>query len=361
MRLSRQNVGAAALAAVLTVGLVAILPVPGCGMGGSGWEFMGSPFYGAGGTTGGTTGPGTTTPVGGGGGGQSDRTPRDPCQEAQARKFVTISMRNTTPDYIHYFFVAIAFVKVDTNDPNAPIPFFDNVAFPNGAVCPNDIRLYQQFGYNIEIPAGQVESFGDYCVGGHALIYYHRSGQFRVSPGQGAAGLGSAIAPAQGTSPTYDGFFTSAGARMPVPDIILFHNPGGEGAALKVSRPTLNPCDAQPTVGAPNCARDSFYYVDEDDVRSGTAALGQGSARRVPSDIQGAGCQCRGTAQAFHVLAPSGVLARGATCQEFLRGGRIDYVFLRQDENPPFPQLVWRVTDPAGTAVHEYDPRAGIR
>jgi hypothetical protein len=45
----------------------------------------------------------------------------------------------------------------------------------------------------------------------------------------------------------------------------------------------------------------------------------------------------------------------------FFRGGRIDYVFLREDTDPPFPQLVWRVTDSAGTRAQDFDPRANIQ
>lgn len=344
---------------IALLGLVGVFGLAGCGSGGSGWEFIGSPFYySPTGTT--PTGPSSTGQTTGGRLGQSDRTPVDPCSEPQTRKFLTISMRNLCLDYVHYFFVAIAFVDVDETDPNASIPFFENVAFPNGAVCPSDVPLYTQFGY-LEIPAGTAAAFGDYCVGGPALIYFHRSGQFRRSAGSGGTGLGSAIAPAQGTSPTYDEFFTSAGAQIPVPDLIIFHNPGtGDGYNLKISIPTVAPCDFLTNVGAQVCLRDGWYYVSEDDVMAGSTALGVGSGRRVPAEIQGTGCQCTGLAEAWQILAPSRVTALGARCNEFLRGGRISYVFLRQDDTPPFPQLVWQVTDASGARVHEFDARSEL-
>ena len=343
---------------VALAGMIGVLFVSGCGSGGSTWEYLGSPFYYA--PTGGPSGPGSTGQSRGDLLSQGDRTPVDPCTETQSRLFVRVSMRNLTSDYIHYLFVAIAFVDVDETDESVGIPFFDDAAFPNGAVCPDDIPLYTQFGY-FEIPPGTWAEFGDYCVGGPALIYFHRNGQFRLSTGSGGTGLGSAIAPAQGTSPTYDGFFTSAGAQIPVPDIIIFHNPGGgEGAHLKISRQNTAPCDLVTSPGDPNCLRDAFYYVDDQDLMAGSTALGQGSGRRVPAEIQETGCQCKGISRAYQVLAPSRVTTRGAECNEFLRGGRIEYVFLRQDENPPFPQLVWKVMDSAGGTVHEFDSRAGL-
>jgi hypothetical protein len=256
-------------------------------------------------------------------------------------------MRNLNPDdYIHYFFVLIAYVNGD--------------AYPDGAVCPDDVDLYTSFGYR-EIPEEGSEEFGNYCIEGPALIYFHRSGQFRRGGGTGGSELASAIAPAQGTNATFDDFFTSGGASVPIPDQILFHNPGtGEGAALKISIGATSPCDAIFVSGEPDCAQDAFYYVDEADLMTGSAALGAGSGRRVPSEIQGTGCACTGFQDPFQVLAPSGTTASNAECNEFLRGGLIEYVFVRDDTNPPYPQLVWRVTDQSGAEVHGFDPRASI-
>jgi len=332
----------------------------GCGgAGGTGWEFLGSPYtYVA--PTGGQTGPGSTSQTTGGTLGQSDRTPVNPCQEAQARKFVTLSMRNQTPDFVHYFFVAIAFVDVDQSVEGAVIPFFGDTQFPDGAVCAQDVATYRQFGYS-EVASGTTTTFGDYCVRGPALIYFHRNGQFRRAAGTANTSLGSAIAPAQGSSPTYDNFFASAGVQVPVPDLIVFHNPGtGEGAALKISRQSTDPCNTVAPAGAPVCQRDAFYYVDDRGIMAGTTALGVGAGRRVPSEIQGTGCECTGLTRAFQTLAPSRVTVRGAQCNEFLRGGRIEFVFLRQDENPPVPQLLWKVTDSTGATVHEFDPRVTL-
>jgi len=294
------------------------------------------------------------TPGGAAAGGESSffdsgsRINVDPCSEPESRKFVRISMRNLATDsYIHYFLALIAFVNSDT--------------YPDGAVCPDDIDLYTSFGYS-EISEGAALEFGHYCIEGPALIYFHRAGQFRRGGGAGGSQLASAIAPAQGTNATFDSFFTSSGARVPVPNLILFHNPGtGEGANLKVSLSNPAPCDTgQVVIADPDCAQDAFYYVDEFDQLAGSIQLGVNSGRRTPSEIQGTGCQCTGFQDPFQTLAPSGTSAANARCYEFLRGGLIEYVFVRDDREPPFPQLLWRVTDQSGAEVHDFDPRAEI-
>lgn len=343
---------------VVAVALIGLFNTTGCGGGGNTWEFIGTPFTSTGGSTA-PTGPANAGQTSSGTLGGVDRTPVDPCTESQARKFVTISMRNLGPDFIHYFFVAVAFEQVDSTSASGIIPAFDGTPFPNGAVCETDVQLYLRFGY-VEIPSGTQLAFGDYCIRGPALFYFHRNGQFRRSAGTGSTGLGSAIAPAQGTSATFDGFFTSAGAQVPVPDLILFHNPGtGEGAHLKISRQTTAPCDLLVATGTPPCLRDAFYYVDDTDIMVGSPTLGLGSGRRVPAEIQGTGCQ-GGTDQAYQILAPSHVTSTAAHDNEFLRGGRIEFVFLRDDETPQFPQLVWKATDSAGGVAHPFDPRAGV-
>ena len=199
MRLPANVPGRLATAAALT-SMIVFLGMAGCGSGGTVWQMFGTPYGSSSGTTS-SSSISSTGQTSGSQLGQSDRTHVDPCTETQARKFVTISMRNMTDDYIHYFFVAIAFVDVDQTDADAPAPFFDNTAFLDGAVCEDDVALYTQFGYS-EIGADEYTSFGDYCVGGPALIYFHRNGQFRRSAGSDNTGLGSAIAPAQGSNPT---------------------------------------------------------------------------------------------------------------------------------------------------------------
>jgi len=330
------------------VTFLACLLLAGCGSRGSAFDFFGAPFFTTGTTTN-TVGPGTSTRTNRGTVNTSDRTPVDPCTESQARKFVKISMRNASSDYVHYFLVLVAFVNGTT--------------YPDGGVCAADIPLYTAFGY-VSVPDGTARAFGNYCIIGPALFYFHDGGQFRTAGGTGTTGLASAIAPAQGATPTFDSFFSSAGATVPVPDIILFHNPGtGEGAALKVSISSPSPCSAATTVGPtdPVCRQDAFYYVDQNDRLAGSTALGTGSGRRVPNEIQGTGCECLGVNEPFQVLAPSHVGASAANCDEFFRGGSIDYVFVRSDTDPPFPQLVWRVTDSTGGRAHDYDPRANIR
>ncbi len=296
------------------------------------------------------TGDGSTDDGGGsgffGGGG---RTNTDPCEESLSRKFVRITMRNQAQDdFIHYFLVLIAFVNGDT--------------YPDGAVCVDDIPLYTSFGYT-EVPEGASVEFGSYCITGPALLYFHQSGGFRRGGAGGTSSLAAAIAPAQGSNPSFDAFFNSAGAQVPVPNLIAFHNPGsGEGAALKISRSAAAPCDtATPQFGDPLCDQDAFYYVDDQDRLSGSSALGIGSGRRVPSEIQGTSCECLGFNTPFQSLAPSSVTAASARCNEFVRGGRIEYAFLRNDTNPPFPQLVWRVTDASGATVQNFDERANLR
>lgn len=300
------------------------------------------PFTGT--TTTNTTDTSTSTDTSSGGffasGGRENV---DPCAESNARKFVTISLRNRSQDYVHYFLAFIAFVNTDTR---------------SGAVCADDIGLYTDFGYQL-IPDGSTREFGDYCVEGPALFYFHDNGSFRGG-GTGSASFASAIPPAQGNSPTYDSFFTAAGARVPVPDEILFHNPGtGEGAALQIAFINGSPCSSTLLVSTSQCSLDAFYYVDEQDLISGSTALGPGSGRRVPNEIQDTGCTL-GFSEAFHSLAPSGTTAATANDNEFLRGGRIEYVFIREDTNPPIPQLLWQVTDAGGGLVHEFDSRASL-
>lgn len=276
--------------------------------------------------------------------GGNGRAATDACEEPLDRKFVTISMRSlVADDYVHYFMMLVAFVQGET--------------YPAGAVCPEDVNIYTRFGYT-QLPEGSEQAFGNFCFQGPALVYYHRQGRFQSAGGS----LESAIAPARGANASFDAFFTSAGTRVPVPDLILFHNPGsGEGAALLVSRHRTNPCEDELFAGTGACAQDAFYYVSEEGIMTGSNKLGPGSGRRVPNEIQGTGCECAGLANVpFAVLAPSGVNASDAECFEFLRGGRIEFVFIRQDENPPIPQLLWRVTDSSGQVAHDFDRRANI-
>lgn len=277
--------------------------------------------------------------------GGGDGGPLDPCDENQNRKFVTISMRNQAPtDFIHYFFIAIAFI----DDEDSPVP--------DPAVCPDDIDLYTSFGY--EMRGEGIQQIGGFCFPGPLLVYFHESGQFRDASGT----LRSAIGPASGSQPTFDRFFTSAGQRIPVPNIILFHNPGvGDGADLKISQ-SISACDGTEVVivGDPLCRQDAFYYVTQDDLLTGSTALGNGSGRRVGTEIQGSGCQCAVGNINWQQLAPSGVTGASAECFEFLRGGRIEYVFIRDDRTPPIPQLLWRVTDGSGGLAHDFDARANL-
>jgi hypothetical protein len=331
------------LACATVAGLLA-----GCGGSGgsSGLSLIGTPFLvGSSSTT--RTGPGNTGSRPGSTGIAGARASIDPCTESQARKFIRISMRNLAQDDVHYFLVLVAFVNGSEH--------------PDGAVCPTDRALYQQFGYTTTIDAGQNFQFGDYCITGPALIYFYQNGQFQ---GAGTQGLASAIAPAQGTSATYDTFFGPAGQQVPVPNWILFHNPGTttEGRTLNVAQKPADPCAILISTSVPSvCQQDSFYYVDETDVRAGSTVLGSGSYVRVPTEIQGTGCQCGVGNLGYQQLAPSGTTAATALCNEFLRGGRIDYVFVRDDTDPPYPQLLWRVSDSGGARAHNFDPRAGIQ
>lgn len=329
------------------VGFLATLTA-GCGGVGSMLDVLGMPFPYVGGT-GGTTGPGTSGRQTGSTIGTGTSGFTDPCAEPQARKFIRISMRNYAEDHVHYFMVLVAYVN--------------GTEYPEGAVCPDDVALYTSFGYT-QVRAGESLPFGNLCIRGPALVYFHRSGQFRSTGGVSGSTLASAVGPAQGASPTYDNAFTSAGMMVPVPNEIYFHNPGttSSGQALKVSRSRPAPCDTTIVSTAdPDCQQDAFYYVDETDRITGSTALGSGSGRRVASDIQGTGCECRGLQAPRHVLAPSGRSALAAGCDEFFRGGRIDFAFVREDTDPPYPQLLWRVTDASGATAHDFDVRANIR
>ncbi len=292
------------------------------------------------------TGPGGSIIGGGGGaGGGGDQTNVDPCTESQARKFVRITMRNNSTDFVYYFMILIAFVNSDE--------------YPDGAVCEDDISVYRQFGYS-EIAAGAERNVGNYCIQGPALFYIHRGGRF--SGATGSATLESAIAPALGTASTFDPFFSASGVQVPVPNRILFHNPGNQRPPIT---PINNdPCNATLIVTTSPCQLDAFYYVDNGGLPNGSAALGANSFRRVPAEIQGTGCECglgSDEEAAASVLAPSRVTASEAECNQFFRGGRIEYVFVRDDRDPPYPQLLWRVTDQSGSRAHDFDPRANIR
>lgn len=345
-----------ALGRTMSVGLPALLfacAASGCGGGTSAFQFFGgTPFE---------YDPSTLARQGGVGlsqsaaGGQIDASiggSGNPCNETQSRKFIRISLRNLSADYIHYFLILIAYVNGDT--------------YPDGAVCPDDIQLYVRNGY-IQIREGDQIELGNICIRGPALYYYHENGQFRGATGSGSTALASAIAPAQGSAATYDAFFASAGASLPVPNAIVFHNPGtGEGAALKISRNDAAPCSDDPQqVGDPACRQDAFYYVDADDRITGSTALGFGSGRRVPDEIQGTGCSCGLSNDPWALLAPanldaSDISRQSAYCNRFLRGGRIDFAFVREDTDPPYPQLVWQVTDSRGSQAQQFDARADI-
>jgi hypothetical protein len=323
----------------------------GCASLGSPFQYSGNPVGTSNFGSSGQSGPIGTVSGSGGTASGNDRSAVDACELADNRKFVRISMRNLSNTYVHYFFVAIAFIQpTETTD-----------GYIDGAVCPDDVDLYTAFGYT-RVGAGQLFEFGNYCFQGPCLVYFHRTGQFQRG-GSGTQSLASAIAPASGPSaPAYDNFFTSTGAAVPVPDFIMFHNPGtGQGARLKISRNQSSPCSEQSAVpGAPNCQQDAFYYVTESDLLDGSTALGAGSSRRVPSEIQGSQCECIGSNDPWQVLAPDGVSGANAECFEFLRGGRIDYVFVRDDVDPPYPQLLWRVTDGNGSVAHNYDPDSSV-
>jgi hypothetical protein len=333
----------------LLSGLV-VASLLGCAGGGGSdlWDIWGTP-YSITRTGGSTSGPGSTGRVPGSGSG-SGSTAVEPCAETQARKFVTISMRNYATDYIHYFLVLIAYV----DDPAT--------SEVEGAVCSTDVDLYTAAGYTL-VAAGSTREFGNFCIVGPALYYFHRAGQFK---GAGTTGLAAGIGPAQGTSPTYDGYFGANGHSMPVPDRILFHNPGTsvEARALKFSTSYSAPCSSI-SIGTidPDCEQDAFYYVDENDLRAGPALpldTPSGSSVRFPAQIQGTGCQCGVSNEPWAVLAPVGRTAATAQCNEYFRGGRIDFAFVRDDTEPPYPQLLWRVTDGSNSRVHDFDARARI-
>lgn len=337
------------------IGLVGLLVLSqallsGCGGDSFGILSLGNPFPRGGAVGGGD--PGANDGFGAGGvvddGGAGFFT--DPCAEPTNRKFVTVSMRNDNQlDFVHFFVVFIARV----NDPTGAAGFVD------GAVCPDDIALYQSGGYTTFIANGAQQTFGNYCIDGPALLFFFESGAFRDTTGA----LASGIEPASGALPSFNPFFSASGATIPVPNEILFHNPGtGSGAALQVSTVLANPCDTTLIGGTPNCSQDAFYYVSTDDIPAGSPILGLGSSRRVPNEIQGTQCQLGNQTAAFQVLAPAALSASDAAVNitNFFRGGRIEYIFIREDVDPPIPQLLWDVTDGTGAPAQMADPRATL-
>ncbi len=332
--------------ALLTLGSLTCLLSAGCGGGSSTFEFLARSFESQAQTA--VTGPSSTGRETGSSLGGDTSGFVDPCNLPQTEKFVRISMRNLSRDYIHYFLVFIAFVNSDT--------------YPEGAVCPDDVSLYTQSGYT-QIAEGASVEFGSLCIEGPALYRFHESGQFQSAGAGGGSNLAAAIAPAQGSTPSYDNFFGSAGARIPVPNAIVFHNPGttSAGSRLLVADLLNAPCNenSQDTAD-PICEQDGWYYVDGSDRPTGSSVLGVNSYRRAPSEIQGTACECQGINNPFQFLATPGTSSANAACFEFFRGGTIEYVFIRDDLEPAYPQLLWRVTDSTGSEIHAFDPRAGI-
>lgn len=334
------------------------LALLGCGGGASLFNLYGGLFDEVGGASGSS---GATVGIGSGGSGISsggsgnDRTPVNPCNLNESSKYVRISMRNQNElDYIHYFVIFVAYVY------EANVGDSEGVRGVYGAVCPDDKQLYRSNGYELEVADGEDLVIGNYCIEGPAMVQFYENGRFRRTSGSGNE-LASAIAPASGSVPTYDLDFSTVGARIPVPNIILWHNPGtGEGAALKFSENARDACrDPNDASADPDCFQDAFYYVNENDQPSGSPILGSNSYRRVPSEIQGTLCRS-GLSRASQNLAPANITGEFARDYEFFRGGRIDYVFIRQDLEPPIPQLLWKVTDSRGGVAHTFDPRADI-
>lgn len=333
----------------------------GCGGGAEGLNsLLGTSLFPSGSTSS-SGSSGSSNSSSGSGSSSGSATDADPNTLSVEKKLIRISMRNLSSDTVHYFLLMVGFVRGD--------------AYPTGGVSASDIAFYtnQANGYT-EIPAGQTVAFGNYCINGPAVYRFHLNGQFKGGGGK----LASAIGPAQGTTPTYDNYFTSAGAQVAVPDVILFHNPGtGDGQDLQLAFTNPTPCAAGTLLGASNCGQDAWYYVDEQDLPSGSNS-GADAYVRYPNGIQGTGCQCGGapasfgvadqlvsgvafSAQAGQLRAPSGLSASSAQCNQFFRGGRIDYVFLRNtDILPTPPQLVWKVTDGSGATAHTFDPRSGV-
>ncbi len=135
---------------VASVTLVAAMA--GCGAGGSPYSLFGSPFTNYVGRTG-SGGNGTGIQIGGGNQ-LGSRDDSDPCTLDDARKFVSVSMRNYSTDYVHYFVVFIAFVRGDV--------------YTDGAVCADDEALYLRNGYT-KVNAGSQVTFGSYCLQGPVL------------------------------------------------------------------------------------------------------------------------------------------------------------------------------------------------
>lgn len=324
--------------------VVVLIAVTGCAGSTGAFGLFGTPYAPVGTTDSGITGPGQSGTVPGGALGGSGRSSGNPCDESQNRKFFRLTLRNDSQDYIHYFLVLVAYVYGDTH--------------PTGAVCPDDVETYVANGYDITVEDGQQLAFGNECIEGPALIYFHEAGRFQ---GVGGSRLSSGIPPAEGSTPAYDAAFTASGRRLPVPNLIWFHNPGGEGDRLRWALKDSAPCatgDISIFTGA--CEQDSFYYVDERDNPTGSNPGSRSPYVRFPSEIQGTGCRCFGSDQPWAELAPTGATAATARCNEFLRGGWVEFVFLNDDSEPPPPQLIWRVRDASGAVAHEFDERANV-
>lgn len=216
-------------------------------------------------------------------------------------KTVSMTLRNTTQEFIHYYLHFIAF------------------AGPGATVAPEDESEYLNFGY---LDTGSDSfTFGSITVtapdpGQRVLWYFHELGSFPQS----------AISPAVSVT-VNDSFFDELGALVPVPDYILFYN--GEFVADL-------------------CLLKSYRSTDV----SGNFSL----AFFGPEQIQDTGCNVNCLApdiDPFHRLAPLTRPPDQAFCNEYFRGSRIIYEFRNQDPDGAPERLVWQVSL-SGTQIHDF-------
>lgn len=240
-----------------------------------------------------------------------------PCDVSASRRFVRITMQNTSPSYIHYHMHLVA------------------EAGPSASICEDEIEKYTAFGY-VQLPAGEPLDIGGVTfrsidTRNSWLWYYHDNGRFRVNPTDTNSALLAGIAPAQAGSTSFDTFWINR--VVPLPEYILFD-------------------DRTQATDTNECNHIAFYYVN---------AAGQAIRPGVTTDqVQGTRCECLGRTDATQAAMPINVSDTDAACFQYPRGARIIFTFIQQDTLPPVPQLVWNVLSPTGIPIHSPPSGAGL-
>ncbi len=292
---------------------------------------------------------------------------------AGSSRSIRLTLENQDPNrYIHYHLHLIAFRE------DIPV---------------GDESRYEAFGYEW-FPAGV--QFGCYNFS-HArglYYYYHEEGRFRANldnTNDSTNPVLSGIEPASPSSNSLDRFF--ADRVVPVPSLILFHDPGSSvpsqfnrlNRSNGISALVTSVLACAPTCFA--CSQPSWYYVTAADLPAGQIPGScAGASRtditrflrffRVPAETQDNVCgECAGLTTPFpaqdtsaaHWLQSTAVNAAvypnpaqtpsNSDCFEYFIGAQVRYVFTNAGDilpttATPGPSLKWEVTTTSGDVIH---------